>query len=241
MATRRQLVLVRTLRRLTNQEIKILRRSLRRFVNSQKAKVINLVLESKWTDIDKIFEGLIIKIKPVIAMTYGNSINIVSRALGIKVAKAEEFEPEDLVELLGPEISFDIYNPRVISYIERHGLELSKTVVDGLKATCREALEEGYKLGESIPHLRRRLAETLEGFTKTRLEMIARSETMQASQKGAIEGYIQSGIVDKVRWLASVDERCCDICSELDGQEFTLSEVPALPHPDCRCTVVPII
>ena len=210
---------------------------MRGFLTAHKAEIMRLALASQWDDIDKIFSDLPIKVKPALATVYAESANIIARSLGTKVKKAEE----DWADLFGPDVSFDIWNPRVVAFLESHGLELSKTVSDGLKHACIESLAEGYKLGESIPHLMDRLEQTLTDFSQARLEMIARSETLMASQKGAIESYIQSGVIHEVEWLATEDERACEECSQLNGKKFNVSEVPELPHPSCRCTVVPII
>jgi len=235
-ATKKQLAIVQTLRRSSNQGIKVMRHALRGFLTAHKAEIMRLALAGQWDDIDKIFSDLPVKVKPALATVYGESANIIARSLGI-VKKADE----DWADLFGPDVSFDIWNPRVVAFLESHGMELSKTVSEGLRHACIESLAEGYKLGESIPHLMERLEKTLTDFSQARLEMIARSETLMASQKGAIESYIQSGVIHEVKWLATEDERACDECSLLDGMTFNVSEVPGLPHPDCRCTVVPII
>ena len=82
---------------------------------------------------------------------------------------------------------------------------------------------------------------------KYRSERIARSEVIRASNFAATEAFDQSGVVDEVQWLATPDDRIDSECADLDGQTIKLGssfasgvEYPPL-HPNCRCTVVPVI
>lgn len=43
--------------------------------------------------------------------------------------------------------------------------------------------------------------------------------------------------VKKVRWLTEDDFKVCEICEDLDGEIFTINNVPPPPHPRCRCHV----
>ena len=59
-----------------------------------------------------------------------------------------------------------------------------------------------------------------------------------------MEAYKKSGVVDEYQYLATLDNRTSDICRELDGKVFKLSEAQTgvnLPpmHPYCRSTTVP--
>ncbi len=92
---------------------------------------------------------------------------------------------------------------------------------------------------------------------------IARTECIRASNWGALEGWIQTGLVKGKEWSAAHD--ACDFCADLDGQtwevqedifrqgdvftlgdgqsmEFGYSDIPACPlHPSCRCALLPIL
>ena len=59
-------------------------------------------------------------------------------------------------------------------------------------------------------------------------------------EKEAIEHKVlKTGIsYNKYVWHSENGEHTCDICADLDGQEFDYyDEVPERPHPNCRCTV----
>jgi SPP1 gp7 family putative phage head morphogenesis protein len=68
---------------------------------------------------------------------------------------------------------------------------------------------------------------------------IVRTETMEAVNAGVMDGY-RSHDVEKVEWLAA--DGCCERCMALDGHVFGIdSGVSAPLHPNCRCTVIPVI
>lgn len=60
------------------------------------------------------------------------------------------------------------------------------------------------------------------------------------AEKGNIESKVLKGGVsyNKYVWHSENGEHTCDVCSELDGQEFDYyDEVPERPHPNCKCYV----
>ena len=111
----------------------------------------------------------------------------------------------------------------------------------------------------------------LEGyFDRTRAERIARTEVTRAYAEGALAGYRDSGVVNRIEWRTSNDERVCPICGPLGGhqmdengnvQESNLDDIAGLQsglqvvsfalgsetfgpppaHPNCRCWIVPVI
>lgn len=81
-----------------------------------------------------------------------------------------------------------------------------------------------------------------------RAVLVARTETMSAANLGQLEIWREAadkGLIDRSSakrvWVATDDDRECDICMELDGTEISLdgsygtSETPPA-HPNCRCT-----
>ena len=89
-----------------------------------------------------------------------------------------------------------------------------------------------------------------------RAEMIARTEMMQATNRGKVDtwrslqsnGYIAPDAVR--RWVVGHDDRACELCVAMNGKTASVAgglftntpvgydvEGPPL-HPDCRCTTV---
>lgn len=73
---------------------------------------------------------------------------------------------------------------------------------------------------------------------------LARTEINNISNQATHKAYVESGIVEEYEFLATLDNRTSEICRELDGKVFKLSEAQTginLPpmHPYCRSTTVP--
>lgn len=73
---------------------------------------------------------------------------------------------------------------------------------------------------------------------------LVRTEMNHISNQATLKSYRDSGVVDEYEFLATLDNRTSEICRELDGKVFKLSEAKAginLPpmHPNCRSTTVP--
>ena len=46
--------------------------------------------------------------------------------------------------------------------------------------------------------------------------------------------------VEKVVWNAEQDHKTCGVCSEMDGQIFSIEELPPKQHYQCRCWITPV-
>jgi hypothetical protein len=54
--------------------------------------------------------------------------------------------------------------------------------------------------------------------------MIARTETLKATNYACKEAMRQSGVCTGAVWLCTDDDRLCDWCAEMDGKEIGLDE-----------------
>lgn len=126
-------------------------------------------------------------------------------------------------------------------------------------------LNEGLVEGLSIAQIRRDIQEKFEGFDKTQAERITRTEVLKASNLGTQDAFEQSEVVVAKQWLTAMDDRVDGDCEELNGAIVDLEgdyddtiksllgeekaatilnynsvDYPPL-HPNCRCTLLPII
>lgn len=109
--------------------------------------------------------------------------------------------------------------------------------------------------GEPLERLVRDIAPA---FGRQRAKLIAATEITRAYAEGSKEAYIASGVVKKLVWQASMDERVCIYCGGLHGKVVGIEESfdSALPsalrerarpfamppaHPGCRCWILPEI
>lgn len=112
-----------------------------------------------------------------------------------------------------------------------------------LRATVREAIAEGWSNDTIAAKLR-----TSYGFSKSRAMLIARTETNMASNAGALASYKASGVVGGKQWLTAEDDKVTPDCV-LNGDAGTVALASPFPsgaeappdHPNCRCTLVPVV
>ena len=76
----------------------------------------------------------------------------------------------------------------------------------------------------------------------TRTETTVRSEVTRATNNGAMEQYKEFDI-DKVKSSASLGERTCEFCLEMDGEVFVREEMSGWGgwHPNCNCIMLPVV
>ena len=103
-----------------------------------------------------------------------------------------------------------------------------------------QALHNGFAAGESISQIAGRISQVYD-MSDMRAKRIARTETIAASNIGAREGYKEAGI-NKTEWYTAIDGRVCDLCGALHNKISLLDEGDTPPaHPNCRCTLLPVI
>jgi len=133
-----------------------------------------------------------------------------------------------------PDISRKIQN--VVGLTDGQGLALDQFE----KTLVKQAVDPA--------RVRIQVAAFRDRLLASRGEMIARYETMWASNAGRLDGYAFAaaqgaiGTDATVAWLAA--DGCCDECADMDGETITLGDTfsdgsdgpPG--HPNCRCTTV---
>jgi len=112
-----------------------------------------------------------------------------------------------------------------------------------LRADVREAIAEGW----SNDTLAAKIAQSY-GFSRERAMVISRTETIRASNAGSLESYKASGVVGAVEWLTAEDDKVTPDCV-LNGEAGPVQLGRAFPsgaeappdHPNCRCTIAPVV
>lgn len=80
------------------------------------------------------------------------------------------------------------------------------------------------------------------GVTAYQATRLVNTELARVVSDAQLDVYANSGVVDKVMFMATLEGNTCDICGDLDGKEFALANAPKIPiHPNCRCCYVPIV
>jgi SPP1 gp7 family putative phage head morphogenesis protein len=171
----------------------------------------------------------------------------------------------DAFKLVGQDDKIDVDNPVAREFLETNTVKFSDVVTEETNRQLGKTLADGVKDGEGIPELKKRVSDLFVGIEDYRSERIARSEVIRATNWATEQAYIDSKVVDGKAWLTAQDERVCPWCGPMDGREIPLKENffdegdvitgsdgtgtiadyesiahPPL-HPNCRCTIIPII
>jgi SPP1 gp7 family putative phage head morphogenesis protein len=141
-----------------------------------------------------------------------------------------------------------------------------QSIESDMTEVVRSTLLEGLRDGINPKEMARNLTDEIESLQKTRAEMLARTEVVQAYTASSIDRYREAGVsaVTQVERADASDSRVCPICEALDGRITPMSEIetatftfepgeddpPSLAgeyavappsHPACRCALKPVI
>jgi hypothetical protein len=95
-----------------------------------------------------------------------------------------------------------------------------------------KALAQGFDEQEAMDDM----ADYSRRALNDRAELIAQTETAAASAEGLLSAYEENDI-GWAEWAADLGPGCCDKCTALDGQTFSIEEASGMlpAHPDCEC------
>lgn len=111
-----------------------------------------------------------------------------------------------------------------------------------LISELKQALVQGIIQGKSIQKMSQQFKERLQ-VNRSNAERILRTESAYFLSEGSAKAYEANG-VEKFEFLATLDSRTSQICRQMDGKIFPVSEraagvnMPPL-HPRCRSTIMP--
>jgi SPP1 gp7 family putative phage head morphogenesis protein len=91
-------------------------------------------------------------------------------------------------------------------------------------------------IGSSNQAIIKRLQQAYSDVDRTLIESMTRTHIQKANTVAFLDVAKQnSDIIKRVRWLATLDQRCCIICGALDGKDFDMNKLPYSPpiHPRC--------
>ena len=112
-----------------------------------------------------------------------------------------------------------------------------------LLTQLNQLLPQEFVRGRGPKDVARELARKLDTSYKNAVRLV-RTEMNHISNDATMDAYKSSGVLEKYEYLATLDSRTSDICREMDGKVFLLSQAQTgvnLPplHPYCRSTTIP--
>ncbi|MCG9895427.1 MAG: minor capsid protein, partial [Fimbriimonadaceae bacterium] len=120
----------------------------------------------------------------------------------------------------------------LVQLFDRIGPEVA-SLAQGVLAREIAAGRGGREIGRS-------LAAEIEGLTRRRATLIARTEVNRAYRAAHREAVVANqDLFLGVRWVAAMNSRTCVACMSMNGRLFPVDYVMA-SHPACRCRVVPV-
>jgi len=147
---------------------------------------------------------------------------------------------------VGVGTSFNLLDPKVINQLINNpvnGQDFAKRVGINrakLANAVNQTLNNGIIQGLPNKVMAEQLAKTM-GSGMRVAQTLINTEITNTYNQATMEGYKASGIVKQYIYMATLDDRTSDICSELDGQVFDLEKAvvglnyPPM-HPNCRST-----
>lgn len=165
---------------------------------------------------------------------------------------------EEALALVESAIDLEIFSPQALGYLKTHRIllqDVNAVTLDKISAS----LAEGFEAGETMVQMAQRLDAIFDEADSVRSLRIAQTEINSAANFGSLEGYRQSGVVEKKEWLAGGDARHTHIVAGETykgggaipiSQDFYVgtghgpcpgSIGVAAEDINCRCTILPVI
>lgn len=143
------------------------------------------------------------------------------------------------------DLAFDVANERVqevLGDLLTRAKGMAETTREDIRRLIGLAAEEGWSNEMLADEILARAA----SISPVRAAMIAATETATAYSRGSLLAYADAG-VDESEWLTAEDEKVCPICAPLDGKRAALGAefAPGIrwpaAHPNCRCSLLPVV
>lgn len=126
-----------------------------------------------------------------------------------------------------------------IEEVVRDHLRYVNRLSDAQRKTAIQIISKGLDEGKSTSRVAKEAMEQIQGLTRRRANMIARTEITKASATAQLKTMRSNGI-DRYVWIAALDDRTCNICRGYHKQVFEVGRGP-LPvresHVNCRCVI----
>lgn len=105
-------------------------------------------------------------------------------------------------------------------------------------------LANGLVQGQGADAIAREMSNTISKLTRTRANVIARTEIVRSHAEGTLTAFERLGVEEVgilAEWQTAGDERVCPECDALEGVVMTIDEARGMipRHPQCRCAWVP--
>ena len=131
---------------------------------------------------------------------------------------------------------------RQLESLYTRNFEALEGITEDLDRTLSRVLTRGLLDGENPRTIANRLTKETRSMQRTRARTLARTETLRAHNAAAGKRYQEMG----VEYVEVLTHDPCPVCQTIEaGNPYPVSEahrlVPARSHPNCVCSVAPLI
>jgi HK97 family phage portal protein len=181
---------------------------------------------------------------------------MLAKAGGPIITEATEEGGKRALATVSVDAAFDVHDPRVEELIKQ-SVQRFREEISGVRwERMKDSLNAGISEGETTRELADRVRSTM-GHEVNNASTIARSEVLPRYHEGQLEGFEQSGVVEKMEWLSAFTETSREEHMNADGQQVPLGtafsvggEMLAYPGDpsgsaentiNCMCDVIAVI
>lgn len=155
--------------------------------------------------------------------------------------------PALFIEFAGAEVAAAPIHQETLEFLATRSYESLKGWTDKMTLEVRQILTDGVREGKGINELRKEIVSRLD-VSESRARTIARTETIQAYQRGAVNQAVllgeETGESVNLRWLTAGDGRVRHLHAGWHGEVMTPDElfknINISPW-NCRCSPAPVI
>lgn len=130
-----------------------------------------------------------------------------------------------------------------VKLLASRAFEELRGVTTFMAQKMNRALANGMLKGDNPKTIARTMSREIDGLTRTRALVIARTEIIHAHAEGQLDSFEALGTDVGVlaEWSTAGDDRVCQLCASLEGAIMTVKEARGLipRHPNCRCAWIP--
>jgi HK97 family phage portal protein len=144
------------------------------------------------------------------------------------IAIIEDFGQDtwDLLKAQKPPLAkaFNPWDKLIQLWVSNRAGSMVKNVIQTTKDLVRNVIAIGQDEGLGITKIAAKIRERYSGFSRRRAEVIARTETVAASNFGSMNAAAQTGLNPKKVWVSSRDSRVRDTHEDIDGAIVNMDE-----------------
>lgn len=156
---------------------------------------------------------------------------------------------QTIIEAFREQIDVRATAKRIKNVVGLHP-QWAKAVTEFEKKELARLIRQGDKPERALVKAQERASRYADSLKSKRATMIARTEIQIAQNEGREEGWRQAAEEGFIapesmrRWVTAQDERTCDECAPMDGEEvpwdgvFSNGLTNPIVHPNCRCAVI---